>query len=101
VTVRFSPAEHQQLRLLAALHQMPACSYLRDAALSRPLPKPRPSINEAAYRELCRIGSNLNQLTRLANAGQAVPGVLSTLRHLTENLGSIKAVLRPSRPRRS
>jgi len=100
VTVRFSPAEHQRLSLLAALHQVPLCSYLRDAALSRPLPPPVPSINEATYRELCRIGSNVNQLTHLAHIGQSYPGILTTLRTLSDLLLSVKALLRPPRPRK-
>lgn len=100
VTVRLTPAEHSQLRLLASLHQMRACSYLRDAALSRPLPEPRPSINDAAYRELCRISSNLNQLTHLAHAGQPYLGIFSAIRSLSDNLASIKEALRPIRRRR-
>jgi hypothetical protein len=99
VTVRFSPAEHQRLSLLAALHQIPLCSYLRDTALSHPLPPPMPSVNEATYRELCRIGSNVNQLTHLAHIGQSYPGILATLRTLSDLLLSVKALLRPPRPR--
>jgi hypothetical protein len=98
VSVRFSPAEYQQLTLLAALHQVPLRHFVRDAALSRPLPPPVPSINEATYRELCRIGSNINQLTHLAHIGQPYPGILSTLRTLSDVLLAIKALLRPSRP---
>lgn len=98
-TVRFTPAEHQQLCLLAALHQVTIRQYLRDAALSRPLPPPAPSINEATYRELCRIGSNINQLTHLAHMGQPYPGILSLLRTLSDLLLSVKALLRPPRPR--
>jgi len=101
VTVRFSPAEHQQLCLLAALHQVPICGYIRQATLTRPLPPPMPTINEATYRELCRIGSNVNQLTHLAHIGQGYPGALSTFRTLSDLLLSIKAALRPPRPRRS
>jgi len=99
VTVRFSPAEHQHLCLLAALRQIPICTYLRDAALNRPLPPPVPSVNETVYRELCRIGSNVNQLTHLAHAGQPYPGIASTLRTLSDLLLSVKALLRPRRPR--
>jgi hypothetical protein len=99
INVRVSPAEHQQLSLLAALHQVPIRSYLRDAALSRPLPPPVPSVNEATYRELCRIGSNINQLTHLAHIGQSYPGILATLRSLSDLLLSIKALLSPPRPR--
>ena len=101
INVRFSPAEHQQLRLLAALHQVPLRCYLRNAALGRPLPSPTPSVNEATYRELCRIGSNVNQLTHLAHTGQTYPGILSTLRTLSDLLLSVKAALRPDRPRPS
>ena len=97
VSVRFSPAEYQKLQLLATVHQVPLCSYLRDTALSRPLPPPVPSVNEATYRELCRIGSNVNQLTHLAHTGQSYPGILATLRTLSDLLLSIKALLRPPR----
>jgi len=99
VTLRFTPAEHQKLCLLARLHNLPVGRYLREAGLDRPLPAPVPTIHQAAYRELCRIGSNLNQLTRLAHEGKAYPGVLSILRGLNELVASVKASLRPSRPR--
>jgi len=99
VSVRFSPAEHRQLRLLAAVHQVPLYTYLRSTALSLPLPPPVPTINEATYRELCRIGSNVNQIAHLAHIGQGYPGALSTFRTLSDLLLSIKAALRPPRPR--
>jgi len=95
VSVRFSPEEHQKLCLLAALHRVPLRQYVRDAALNRQLPAPMPSVNEAVHRELCRIGSNINQLTHLAHVGQAYPGIASTLRTLSDLLLSVKALLRP------
>jgi hypothetical protein len=100
VSVRFSPAEDQRLQLLASLHGVSLRRYIRDAALSRPLPPPTPTVNEATYRELCRIGSNVNQITHLAHIGQGYPGALSTLQALSDLLLQIKALLRPPLPRR-
>jgi hypothetical protein len=99
VSIRFSPDEYQQAQLRAAQHQIPLCTYLRETALSHPLPAPVPTINEATYRELSRIGSNINQLTHLAHIGQTYPGLLSTLRGLSDLLLAIKELLRPSRRR--
>lgn len=100
VCLRFSPADHQRLRLRAALHGVSVGRYLHDCGLDRPLPAPTPSVNEATYRELSRIGSNINQITHLAHLGQGYPGALATFRSLNDLLLSIKTALRPPRPRR-
>lgn len=51
---------------------MPLSRWLRHAALSRQLPAcPVPAVNRDIYTALVKIGSNINQLTRLAHQGQA------------------------------
>jgi hypothetical protein len=100
VSVRFSPAEFQQICLKAGLHKLPVRTYVRETALDHPLPAPMPSLNHATYCELCRIGSNINQLTHLAHMGQSYPGIASALSNLSNLLLSIKSIFRPPRPGR-
>lgn len=45
--------------------------WMRMAALDK-LPPSIPEINRQSYNDLARVGANLNQLSRRANAGQSV-----------------------------
>ena len=72
IGVRVSPAEYAALREKAAAMGMSPARWLREAALSRRLPPPPVArINLDAYRELARIGVNLNQAVRELHAGTA------------------------------
>lgn len=70
IGVRVSPAEYDQLRTKAAAMGMTPAQWLRSAALDRRLPPPpAPAVNMETYRELSRIGVNLNQVVARINAG--------------------------------
>ncbi len=45
-------------------------AFLREAGLSRQLPRPVPKINLDTYQELGRIGRNLNQLVKSIHEGR-------------------------------
>lgn len=73
LTVRFSPEERAAIDLVADRSGLTPGSYLRQLALSAPAPRQvrRPPVER---RELARllgqighIGSNINQIARLAN----------------------------------
>lgn len=73
IGVRVSPAEFAALRTKAEQMSMTPAQWLREAALTRRLPKPPvPEVNREQYAELSRLAGNLNQLARKANQGQAV-----------------------------
>ncbi len=71
IGVRVTDAEYAALQAKAeALHISPA-QWLREAALKRRLPSlPVPAINIEEYGTLARLSANVNQLVRLAHAGQ-------------------------------
>lgn len=72
IGVRVSPGEYAALREKAAALGLTPAQWLRTAALARRLPAPAAGpVNVATYRELGRIGTNLNQLAARLNAGAA------------------------------
>ncbi len=62
--IRLTESERAELKNRAG--KMTMASFARECAIHQP-PVQLPSINEAAVRELIKIGANLNQLARLAN----------------------------------
>lgn len=82
IGVRVNPAEWQTLQLRARHMGMSPAQWLRTAALSRRMPPPPvPEVNRKTYGELARLGVNLNQIAKAANAGRTVVpfGVLREL----------------------
>jgi len=87
IGVRVSPAEYAALKEKATTMGMTPAQWLRAAALARQLPPPPVSrVNIYAYRELARIGVNLNQAVRElhTNAAAGIPreviaGLLQTV----------------------
>ncbi len=63
--VRFAPEEWDKIQARAAEVRLPPSTYIRQTALGYRLSG---RINARAIYELGRIGNNLNQLTRVANA---------------------------------
>jgi hypothetical protein len=56
----------------AKIYHMTNAFFLRYLGLNRRLPRPIPSINYTAHRDLGRIAANLNQLIMLINSGRQV-----------------------------
>ncbi|MBD2255328.1 plasmid mobilization relaxosome protein MobC [Nostoc parmelioides FACHB-3921] len=68
--------------------------FTRRSVLLKPLPRRLSKITLATYRELVRIGNNINQLTRATNAAikmgvqpPAYPYQLAELRNLLQEIG--------------
>lgn len=64
---RLTPAEVKQIEAKAARAGLTFSEYCRRAALDKPLVEKVP---QELRRTIALAGSNLNQLTRLANAGK-------------------------------
>lgn len=75
-SIRFSPQEREQAAAKAARAGLPISALIRHALLnvSPPRAARRPTVNHKAVArllgELGKIGSNLNQLAKHANAGR-------------------------------
>lgn len=93
IGVRVNPAEWEALQLRARHMGMSPAQWLRTAALSRRMPLPPvPEVNRKAYGELARLGVNLNQIAKAANAGRtAVP--FGLLRELLSQITYLQASL--------
>lgn len=70
ILVRVSPAEHAAITARARETGRPVSRYLREVGVGLRPRVPAGAANAAAVRELGRIGNNLNQLAREANAGR-------------------------------
>jgi predicted kinase len=79
VQVRLSEAEYAEITSRADAALLTPASYVRDAVLDAPAPRARrrPAVEAVqvarVLAQLGKIGSNLNQLARQANAGLPVP----------------------------
>lgn len=94
IGVRVSAAEYAALRTTAAQMGMSPAQWLRTAALTRRLPPPPvPAANREQYVALGRMATNLNQLTRLANAGQLVVIPERLLQRLTTEVRRLRLAL--------
>ena len=77
---RLTPAERFQIEEAARRAGMGASEYVRMQALKgRIVIREHATLDHAAFDQLRRIGVNLNQLTRLANATGEIPPKLSGL----------------------
>lgn len=91
VPIRVSPEERTQLMDAAKRFHVSLSEFVRRAALKlRMPPAAAPEVNRETYRELCRIGNNVNQLMRAVNegrVGQVDPQILAELRNLVKEVG--------------
>lgn len=88
--VRLSPEERQTLGARAQQCGKPVSTFVREVALGS-VPRARPGqVDEKAVYHLGRIGNNLNQLARAANA----TGRLPDERRLKAALDELVAALR-------
>ena len=91
VSVFFSPAELRILRRWAEAAQMSFPAYLRERSLSGWMRYQEPRrLAAEEFRELSRIGNNINQIARALNQGLEAPGLgredLQRLRELLSYL---------------
>ena len=85
--VRFAPEEWNKIRARASEVRLPPSTYIRQTALGYRLSG---RINARAIAQLGRIGNNLNQLTRVANA----TGRIDQTKRLTTVLNEITEAIR-------
>ena len=91
VSVFFSPSELRILRWYAEAAQMSFPAYLRERSLSGWMQYQEPRrLAAEEFRELSRIGNNINQIARALNQGLEAPGLgredLQRLRELLSYL---------------
>jgi hypothetical protein len=65
--VRFTHSEHLHIQSQAKNAELSMSEYVRRSALRRQLPPLIPAINLETYRELGRIGTNVNQMAKAVN----------------------------------
>lgn len=91
VEIMLNDSELDYLLLFSRNVRVSNAEYLRRC-LRDNHPKSIPAINRKAWSSLARIGSNLNQLANLHNAGNdvSIPELLRLLSDLRESLISTK-----------
>jgi hypothetical protein len=94
--VRLSDDELDKMRSKAKEARLTASELVRKIVLDRPLPKPICRVEFDTYRELQRIGINLNQLIKAINLAQKSGYQPSISTVEIENLHSILLALQHS-----
>ncbi|MDN3581473.1 plasmid mobilization protein [Mucilaginibacter flavus] len=93
-TVRLTPAELRKLEELARLCGKAPGSLMRERFFKGKFPEPKmPKIDSSTYYELKKIGVNLNQLARKANANIMPTRILSLIAVLQRQQESIIKLL--------
>ena len=91
IGVRVTAAEAAELAERAQATRLTMAAYMRCRALGQPVrPRVERRLGAAEFRELARIGVNLNQVARALNAGAATP---AGTREAVERVGELVAVL--------
>ena len=95
--VRFSDLELEIVRFKARSTGLTMTELVRRNSLLRPLPQRLSKVGLDTYRELGRIGNNLNQLTKVANTaikmGQTPPASPAVLASLAKLLNEVRREL--------
>ena len=99
VPVRLTRGERDQLAEVARDLGISLSTYLRQAALSRPLPlrravRPIPEVNRETYHALGRLAADVNAMARRMAERRREPGapdVLEALELVTRFLGTVRA----------
>ncbi len=93
--VRLSPDEWEQLEREAEANLLSKSELVRCKTLHNKIPKKITAVAMGTYRELGRIGNNINQLARAANIainrGQIPPDATDELMELKRLLLEVRA----------
>ena len=75
VTLWLNPVERRTIKERADAAALSTSAYIRRRAVSDPVPitQPRRRLGAAEFREVRRIGVNLNQIARALNRGEMAP----------------------------
>lgn len=87
---RYSEDEWQTITEAAARAGKLPSTFIREAALGQKITARRGAANDAAVKELNRIGNNLNQVARAANAG----GMPELEKSVRDSLAELVEVIR-------
>lgn len=82
--------EVEQLRAVAKAARLPMSTYLRRLALGQSVEMPPTEFAVAQWRELGRLDNNINQLTRLAHAGELSRDLLPALAEVAQMLRELR-----------
>ncbi len=82
VSVRLNAAEREKLRQLCAVSGLPVSAVLRELISGVTIRQRPPGELHELYREINRIGTNINQITRKVNAGFATKDDMKELKFL-------------------
>src|ERR1700761_754332 len=89
-TIRLTKSEQKRLEKAAGVCGKTPAELIRAKVFRGKFPQPRIArIELNAYLELKKIGVNINQLTRLANAGKVSPDLVKTLFQLMRGIWEI------------
>ncbi|HEY8781190.1 MAG TPA: plasmid mobilization relaxosome protein MobC [Mucilaginibacter sp.] len=93
-TIRLTETEQRTLEKVANTCGLSPSALVREKVLKGRFPEPRPGrIDLDTYLELKKIGVNLNQLTRLANAGRMNQKLVELLVNLWKQQQQIISLL--------
>ena len=86
VSVRFTAAERERLRQLCGASGLPASAVLRKLLCGTTIRQRPPQELHELYLEINRIGTNINQIARKANAGFATKDDMKELKFLMRTI---------------
>jgi hypothetical protein len=93
-TIKLTEDERNQLAKAGAVTGMSARIFARVKLMTGRFPQAiMPRVDLDTYLELKKIGVNLNQLTKRANAGFLPPGLIKVLEHLGQQQQAIIQLL--------
>jgi hypothetical protein len=94
INIRVTLEEQLQIEEYSKSYGLSVTQFIRIRSLKKQLPKNSiPSINRELFIQLCRIGNNLNQLTKKANQNHPdVKGLYLELLELNTKVNEIKTI---------
>ena len=86
VSVRLAAAEREKLRQLCVVSGLPVSAVLRQLISGMTIRQRPPGELHELYLEINRIGTNINQIARKANAGFATKDDMKELKFLMRTI---------------
>ena len=86
VSVRLTAAERERLRQICGASGLPASAVLRQLLCGTTIRQRPPQELHELYLEINRIGTNINQIARKANAGFATKDDMKELKFLMRTI---------------
>lgn len=96
--VYLNAAELNQLRAKARQARLGTSTFLRHAALAKPVQAPPSEVSIAAWQDMARVAGNLNKLTHAIASGRATGVDVETVRQVAEQVRLLRMELIGARP---